>query len=329
MEKILNQDEIDALFRAARGAAKSSEPSRTILPLNFRAASQANEEDIRAVTSLQELFARHLSHSLSAYLRNVFDVALVSAEQLIYGEFLQRVPELTYIATVNISGAGLDIRSVMQVDLGITFPLIDLLLGGRGRPEPQIRELTEIEEHILETVVDLFIREANAVWEPYGATFSFGARQPQTEIMRLMGPRDRVLAFGFEIRLPEIRGAFNLALPAVVSNVVRKQRGLPEKKREKARSTARMRELLLDCNFPVELQLTGVGVSVRKLLAMQAGDVLAFRREIDQPASVIAGGSPVFVAQLARKNTCRAACLQQRIRVEENTTIPDKQEATT
>jgi flagellar motor switch protein FliM len=331
MEKILNQDEIDALFRAARGAAKNAAPSRTILPLNFRAASQANEEDIRAVTGLQEAFARHLSHSLSAYLRNVFDVALVSAEQLIYGEFLQRVPELTYITTVNVNGTGIEARAVTQVDMGITFPLIDLLLGGRGRPEPQIRELTEIEEHILETVVDLFIREANALWEPYGATFSFGARQPQSEIMRLMGPRDRVLAFGFEIRLPEIRGAFNVVLPTVISNVLRKQRGTPLKQRERSRSTTRMRELMLDCNFPVEMQLTQVGVSVRKLLDMRPGDVLAFRREVEQPVSVLAGGAPLFVAQLARKNNCRAACLQQRIRAEENIshTPPDKQEART
>ena len=85
MEKILNQDEIDALFRAARGAAKSTEPSRTILPLNFRAASQANEEDIRAVTGLQEMFARHLSHSLSAYLRNV-RLALYDKAQQVYME---------------------------------------------------------------------------------------------------------------------------------------------------------------------------------------------------------------------------------------------------
>jgi len=315
MEKILNQEEIDALFRAARGSAKSGPVARPVVPFNFRAASQANEDDIRSVTTMQEQFARHLSHSLSAYLRVVFDVALVSAEQLTYGEFLPRVPELTYICTLNLSG--LDARVVMQVELGIIFPLIDLLLGGRGRPEPQVRELTEIEEHILETVVDLFIRELDVIWQPFGVQFTFNQRQPQSEVVRLMGPRDRVLAFGFELRLPEIRGAFNIVLPAVLSTVMRKQRGAPQKQREKSRSSTRIRDLMLECEFPVELQMPDLSINTQRILAMKPGDVLAFRREVEHPVSVFIGGIPLFTAQLARKSSSRVACLQSRIRTEE------------
>jgi len=310
MEKILNQDEIDALFRAARGKTKAGTPSRQVLPLNFRAASQASDADIRSVTTLQENFARHLSNSLGAYLRVIFDVALVSAEQLTYGEFLPRIPELTYVATFNLSG--MDARAVAQVEIGLIFPIIDLLLGGRGRPEQNVREISEIEEHILETVIDLFIREACLVWEPFGLEFTFGQRQPQSEVVRLMGPRERVLAFGFEIRLPEMRGAFNVVLPAVVGNVLRKQRGAPQKQRDKSRSSARLRELVLDCQFPVEMQVPGLSITTRRLLDLRPGDVLEFRREVEQPVSIVAAGVPLFAAQLVRKNAARAAYLQER-----------------
>lgn len=310
MEKILNQEEIDALFRAARGKTKAGPPSRQVLPLNFRAASQANDADIRSVTTLQENFARHLSHSLGAYLRVVFDVALVSAEQLTYGEFLPRIPELTYVATFNLSG--LDARAVAQVEMSIVFPIIDLLLGGRGRPEANLREISEIEEHILETIIELFVREASVVWEPFGVEFTFGQRQPQSEVVRLMGPRERVLAFGFEMRLPEIRGAFNVVLPAVIGNVLRKQRGAPQKQRDKSRSSARLRELVLDCSFPVEVQVPSLSLTTRQLLDLRPGDVLEFRREVEQPVSVVGAGVPLFAAQLMRKNAVRAAYLHGR-----------------
>jgi flagellar motor switch protein FliM len=310
MEKILNQEEIDALFRAARGKTKAGPPSRQVLPLNFRAASQANDADIRSVTTLQENFARHLSHSLGAYLRVVFDVALVSAEQLTYGEFLPRIPELTYVATFNLSG--LDARAVAQVEMSIVFPIIDLLLGGRGRPEANLREISEIEEHILETIIELFVREASVVWEPFGVEFTFGQRQPQSEVVRLMGPRERVLAFGFEMRLPEMRGAFNVVLPAVIGNVLRKQRGAPQKQRDKSRSSARLRELVLDCSFPVEVQVPSLSLTTRQLLDLRPGDVLEFRREVEQPVSVVGAGVPLFAAQLMRKNAVRAAYLHGR-----------------
>jgi flagellar motor switch protein FliM len=318
MEKILNQDEIDALFRAARGSAKAATPARHVTPLNFRAATQANEDDIRSVTGLQETFARHLSHSLSAYLRVVFDVALVAAEQLTYSEFLPRVPELTYLCTVNI--AGIDAPLVVQLELGVVFPMIDLLLGGRGRPEPQVRELTEIEEYILETLVDLIVAELRVIWQSFGIDFTFGMRQPQTEVIRLMAPRDRVLAFGFEVRLPEIRGALNVVYPAVISNLLRKQRGLnaPQKQRDRSRSSARLRELLLDCTFPADLQMARMKISTEKLLHMLPGDVLTFRREIDTPVSLQFGGVPLYAAQLVRKNACRAAYLQRRTAGDEN-----------
>jgi flagellar motor switch protein FliM len=323
MEKILNQDEIDALFRAARGKTPGTTPSRQVLPLNFRAASQASDADIRSVTTLQENFARHLSNSLGAYLRVIFDVALVSAEQLTYGEFLPRIPELTYVATFNVTG--IDARAIAQVEIAIIFPIIDLLLGGRGRPEANLRDISEIEEHILETIIDFFIREASLVWEPFGVEFTFGQRQPQSEVVRLMGPRERVLAFGFEIRLPEMRGAFNVVLPAVIGNVLRKQRGAHQKKTDKSRSSVRLRELVLDCSFPVEMQVPGLSITTRRLLDLRPGDVLQFRREVNHPVSVVAAGIPLFAAQLGRKNTARAAYLQERFSAAAPTRKPEAQ----
>ena len=53
---------------------------------------------MQAVNRLHQTFARNLSHSLGACLRIQFD-ALVSGEHLSYGEFLQSIPEVTYLAS--------------------------------------------------------------------------------------------------------------------------------------------------------------------------------------------------------------------------------------
>ncbi len=104
MEKILTQEEIDALFRAAQGrvAEKPKAPTaeRVLAVCNFRQSARISKEQLRAVSQLHELFARNLTHSLGAYLRLAFEVNLVSAEQLNYGEFLQRIPEVTYLVSM-------------------------------------------------------------------------------------------------------------------------------------------------------------------------------------------------------------------------------------
>src|ERR1039457_6637438 len=99
MEKILNQEEIDALFLKAQGqgqgmsaASQGAEaPAQHVTVRDIRQAGQLGKEHVRAVSMLHDSFARNLTYNLGAYLRGVFEVNLVSVEQLSYAEFLQRI----------------------------------------------------------------------------------------------------------------------------------------------------------------------------------------------------------------------------------------------
>ena len=99
MEKVLSQEEIDAMVRAARGQHEASPQAeqRSVKPCSFRQSGQLTGEQVRALTILHEGFARNLTQSLGAYLRVVFEATLARVEQVAYAEFLQRVPEVTYM----------------------------------------------------------------------------------------------------------------------------------------------------------------------------------------------------------------------------------------
>src|ERR1700689_1599335 len=118
MEKVLNQEEIDAMVRAARrgGDAEASLPLQArVEPWDARRAGQIGREQLQAITLLHEGFARALTNALGASLRVVFAATLVSAEHLTYREFLQRVPETTYMASCRLDPMGLN--AAMQLDL--------------------------------------------------------------------------------------------------------------------------------------------------------------------------------------------------------------------
>src|SRR5579871_5751391 len=152
-EKTLKQDEIDALFEAAR--SNTSETTKTevrarVVPYSFASAGQISNEQLRAISMLNDLFARNLTHNLTAWLRTKFQVNLVSAEQIAFSEFLLRIPEISYVASVRLEPLGA--LSVLQLDLALAPPIVDLLLGGDGKDGP-LREPTDIEESILGSVV--------------------------------------------------------------------------------------------------------------------------------------------------------------------------------
>ena len=95
MEKILKQDEIDALFQAARAthwSCRRLRRRRKCVPYNFGRAGQISNEQLRAISMLNDLFARNLTHNLAAWLRCQFQVNLVSAEQIPFNEFLHAHP---------------------------------------------------------------------------------------------------------------------------------------------------------------------------------------------------------------------------------------------
>lgn len=321
MEKILNQEEIDALFRAAQGrdAQKptSAPKHRSITAWNSRLAGQISKEQVRSVSLLHDGFARNLTHSLGAYLRVLFEVNLVSAEQLSYAEFLQRVPEMTYLASVRVSPFA--VGAAFQMDLALAFPVIDLLLGGSGKPDESARDMTEIEEQVLESVVKLICHELEATWQPLlEVGFVFAQREQSAQILRLMLPSEKVLSLSFEIRMSQARGTLNLVLPAVASTALLRKlsQEMPaQARRPAAPGSAHLQERLRHCGFATQLVLPPTAVAARDLIELEPGHVFILQHRIGQPAVLCVSGKKMFLAQPVGVGATRGCQIQQRLSI--------------
>lgn len=312
-EKTLKQDEIDALFEAARSSRPEStrtEVRARVVPYNFSSAGQISTEQLRAISMLNDLFARNLTHNLSAWLRTRFQVNLVSAEQIQFNEFLLRIPEISYVASVRLEPLGA--LSVMQVDLGLAPPIIDLLLGGEGR-DGALRELTDIEESILGSVVEIICRELTAAWQPVGLSFNFERRQMQTQVARLIPVNEKTLCLSFEIRMPHSSGLLNLAFPAVVANtILRRLTSDWSRRRHHADDTrARMEAQARRIRFGCSLQLPTVRMAAQLLENLQPGDLLRFDLAASTLPVLRVGGQTLTHARAVRRGPHRAARVER------------------
>ncbi len=308
MEKTLKQDEIDALFEAARTSAEAApiEVRARVTPYSFASAGQISNEQMRAISMLNDLFARNLTHNLSAWLRSRFQVNLVSAEQIPFNEFLMRIPEISYVASIRLEPLGA--LSVMQLDLALAPPIIDLLLGGEGKEGP-LRELTDIEEAILASLVEIICRELTSAWQPVGLSFNFERRQMQTQVARIMSVNEKTLCLSFEIRMPHGSGLLNLAFPAVVANTIlrRLTSDWGRRRRHAPETRTRMETAVRQIRFGGALQLPAVRLAASALENLQPGMIL----RLDQSASIspqwCVGGQPLWKAQALRQGAHRAA----------------------
>ena len=315
MEKTLKQNEIDALFEAARSSSPEAgrgEVRARVLPYNFSSAGQISTEQLRAISMLNDLFARNLTHNLAAWLRTRFQVNLVSAEQIQFNEFLLRIPEISYVASVRLEPLGA--LSVMQLDLALAPPIIDLLLGGDGKEGP-LRELTDIEESILGSVVEIICRELTAAWQPVGLSFNFERRQMQTQVARVMSVTEKTLCLSFEIRMPHSSGLLNLAFPAVVANTIlrRLTSDWGRRRRHAGETRARMEAAARKIRFGGSLQLPTVRLPASAILDLEPGSILRLDLPANTPPVWQVGGQKLSVAQAIRQGMHRGARLERPI----------------
>jgi flagellar motor switch protein FliM len=314
MEKTLQQNEIDALFQAARSSTpevQSPEVRARVVPYNFSSAGQISTDQLRAISMLNDLFARNLTHNMAAWLRTRFQVNLVSAEQIPFNEFLLRIPEISYTASVRLEPLGA--LAVLQLDLALAPPIIDLLLGGEGRDGP-LRELTDIEESILGSVVEIICRELTTAWQSVGLSFNFERRQMQTQAARIMSVTEKTLCLSFEIRMPHSSGLLNLAFPAVVSNtILRRLTSDWARRLHTGESRARMENAARRILFGGSLQLPMVRLAASAIEDLEPGTVLRLNLAANTLPEWRVGGQRLATAQAIRQGAHRAVRIERPI----------------
>jgi flagellar motor switch protein FliM len=313
MEKTLKQDEIDELFRAARASSPEQVATQgnetSAVPYNFGRAGQISNEQLRAISMLNDLFARNLTHNLAAWLRCRFQVNLVSAEQIPFSEFLMRIPEISYVTSVRLEPLGA--LSVLQLDLALAPPIIDLLLGGDGKEGP-LRELTDIEESILGSVVEIICRELTSAWQSVGLSFNFERRQMQTQVARIISVNEKTLCLTFEIRMPQGSGLLNLAFPAVVANTILRRliSDWGRRHRHSSQSRTQIEASARRIRLGGSVQLPSVRIAAREIEALRPGQVLRLGLSHAVTAEWRVGGQRLGMADVVQHGTHRAARLQ-------------------
>ncbi len=312
MEKALGQDAIDALFASALDEdlpVAPPVPRPEVERYDFSSSGQISNDQMRAIGTVNDLFARNLMHTVGAWLRSEFEVALVSGEQMSYIEFVDRVPDRTYISSVRLEPLGAP--GLLEVELALASPMVDLLLGGTGRAEPE-RPLTDIEDLIMVSVVQMIVKELNVAWTPVGLHYTFDKRESLAAVARMMPGGEKTLCVCFEVKMPEARGVINLCLPAVVLNTILRKM-ITETSRPRRRSPemeARLRGLLGETAVGAVLQFPPVSLAARELAALAPGYVLRLPIPRHEAAELRMGGLALGRARAVRMGEHRGARME-------------------
>jgi flagellar motor switch protein FliM len=295
-------------------AGKQREKQHSVVSCNFRTAGRLSNENARSLTAIHESFARHLANALDAWLGTAVEVRLKALDQLPMKEHIAAIPALACL--VPFSLATLPNTMIVQCDLDLVFPIIELLLGGKTVQGGTNRDLSEIEEEIMLDVTALIARQAESAWHMPPQTLKIGRRIKSSSLHQYCPPNEKVTLVKFEVDVAGATGSFQIVFPTAFLNMLIQQiKNEQPQKRGSVRHFPRpsIRERILDCDVTVTAELAGLRVSVRDLVTLETGSVLKLRAPIHTPGLLTAGGQGLFEAVPVRNGSQKAAQLGRRI----------------
>jgi flagellar motor switch protein FliM len=283
--------------------------TRSVHGCDFRLAGRLANEDARALTAIHETLATNLAAALDASFGSAFEVRFDALNQLSVKDHVAEIPALCYIVPFSPQ------IFMVEFDLDLVFPMIELLLGGAGSEKSADRELSEIEEGIMQDVVSLIMRQAEAIWSIPGLTMRFGPPIKPTSVLELLRPTEKVTVLRFEAKFANASGSFRLVLSTPFADLLVKRlkadRG-QKKSRMFSFPVPPLRERMLDCDVEVTAELTELRVPVKDLVSLEPGSVLKLRASIRTPAVLTIGEQALYEAVPVRSGPQRAAQLGRR-----------------
>lgn len=291
---------------AAKGPAYEGR-QRNVQVCNFRSAGRLSNESARALKSLHETLARNLMNTLDVYLGTALEVKLTSLEQLTMEDYRARLEAGGYVLPCALAPASHTM--LLEVDLLLLFTMIDLLLGGVGTPPEEMREVTEIDEEIIQGVSALIAQQVERAWQPIGVAVTPGMPMRTSTVHKLFPPTEKVLRVEFEVGLAGVTSAMRIAFPASVGgHLVRNIKADPANVRGPVRYFPRMplEERILDCCFRLTGGLPEVKVPVRELAAMAVGSVFRLGASAEASGRLCLEGKEYFEALPVRSGKRKA-----------------------
>lgn len=326
MADILSQDEVDLLLSAVAEGEVEAAPAAAVpaemqlTAYDFRRPERVSKEQLKGLQSLFDAFAREVSILFPPFLRTVVRLDLTSLDQLTYDEFILSVSRPTSLTIISM--APLEGTAVIEMSPSMVFPIVDRVLGGKGATLPEPRELTEIEDRIVQRIIMMMLDCLKRSWEQL-IEFDLSIVQTESDplIVQIVAGSEMVILVGYEMHVGEAVGTMNMCIPLMAINPIldqiSQQAHFTRRLSPELSSITRgvIEQILNRAVVPVDAVLGQVRLKLSDIARLQVGDVVQLQTSPKEPILVQAGGCTVFRARPGRRGEQSAVQIVSLVRM--------------
>lgn len=305
MEKILSQDEVDALLKGLSDGEIDAPRENATEAAGVRIFDLANQDRIvrgrmPTLDIINDRFAKIHRISLSGALRRMLDINVCQAELIKFGEFIRTLPVPTSLHILKVDP--LRGHALFMVESRLIFNLVDCFFGGSGRSSYKIegRDFTSIEYRVINKVVQQVLKDLDQAWQPITpVTFNFVRSEVNPQFATIIPPTDVTIVVRYELEMDRMMGRMALVLPYSTIEPIRDKLYASYQSDQlevDAEWIARLKKRLHELLVEVMVELGRTYLKGSEVINMEVGDVIVLDNEVTQPISVSVEGIPKFGA---------------------------------
>lgn len=286
---------------------------RTIHSCNFRYAGRLSNENARSLTALHEKFALNVTTALELYLGASLHLKLLSLEQMAIADYVAGTASNSYLLPCGLSV--MESNILIEMDISLIPPIIDLLLGGTGTASEEMRELTDIDEEIMQSIMTVIVKQIERSWQTLNVSLTQGRCTKPAMIQQIFLMNEKLVLLMFEMTVGGTTGPFKIVLPTSFVGFLLRHLKAAQSKKSSSLRTLRgpsLRERILDCDFKVSADVTQMRALVKDLIDLKPGSVLKMKAPVKNPGRLTVEGIEIFEALPVRNGTHKAAQLSTR-----------------
>ena len=308
MNEVLSQDEIDQLLMAISSGEsenvdfKPVNDTRKIKIYDFKRPDKFSKEQIRTVQIMHETFSRLTTTSLSAQLRCMVQVHVASVDQLTYEEFIRSIPTPTTLAVINMDP--LKGNAILEIDPAITFSMIDRLFGGVGQAAKVQRDLTDIEQSVMEGIIVRILANMRESWtQVIDLRPRLGQIETNPQFAQIVPPSEMVVLVTLETKLGEEEGMMNFCIPYItIEPIISKLSSQFWFSSVRRSSTTQysgiLQEKLSTVEMDVVAEIGSINLPIYDVLNLRVGDTIRLSNvKVGDPLTLSVGNQPKFLCQ--------------------------------
>ena len=326
MADILDQSEIDALLSAVEsGQVQEVDRRETrifsrrrrdfegleIRRYDFKRPERVSKDQMRALQTLHEAFARNFGAALSGFLRTIVEVKVASCEQMTYSEFISGLPNPTSFTL--LTAKPFDCAMCLEIIPLIIYPIIDRLLCCTNRELfiPQ-RPLTAIEERLINRILDRGLTALREAWQTIRELdFTISGSESNPQLVQIVPPNEVVVVVGFEVKMGARAGTMNLCIPynviePIIGELSRQSWFNAASAHAAKRFLPQIADRLSHAGLEVSALLAESTMTLNDLLSLSVGDVVMTEKEATGHVVLCVEGQKKYLANIGQFKGQRA-----------------------